>query len=97
MTSHEPDWSADLIAPDLIQELHARVDTFGSREEETKQTKFRWPEFDILTRDRCAVSGRIEPHRADLEHFLCGFRCAPPQHCFHPRLQFARAERLLSI
>src|SRR3546814_1093489 len=71
------DWSSDvcssdlfyidIAAPDLIEQLAARVGTFLVGHEELQQAVFGWTHLGRLAVDSDAVADRVEQQAADLD------------------------------
>src|SRR5882762_2777230 len=59
-----------VVAPDLVEELGARVDALGMGHEEMQQAELGGPELDDLAVGGHAARRRIEAQPADLDHVV---------------------------
>jgi hypothetical protein len=83
-----------MIAPDLVEQLRARMDTLGVGHQEVQQAELGRAEADFLAVGGNTVGRRIQAQTTEFDRILGRLRRVPPQHGLDPRHQLARAEGL---
>ena len=86
-----------MIAPYLVEQLHAGMDALGVGHEEMQQAELGRPQVQAHAVAADPVRGRIQPQTPDLDHVVRHLRRAPAQHRLDARQQFSRRERLGDI
>ncbi|KFB71161.1 MAG: hypothetical protein AW09_003720 [Candidatus Accumulibacter phosphatis] len=84
----------DVIAPDVVEQLLARVDASGIGHQETQQPEFGRGQGDPPARNARFVADRVQLDRTSTQRALDKLWGAAAQYRLHARQQFLRAEGL---
>src|SRR5215813_4022423 len=87
----------DMVAPDMIEQLRARIDALGMRHHEVQETKFRRTECEVPLVAAYAVAHGIESQSSALHEIVGSLWRAPPQYGFHASVELPGTEWLRQI
>ena len=85
---------ADMVAPDLVEQLAAAQDPVGVGHEEMQQPVFDGAQLDVAAERRDAPRGRIETQAGDLQRLIATLRRAAAHHGPDARQHLADRDRL---
>ena len=77
-----------MVAPDLVQQLGARMDALGMGHEKLQQAEFRGSQLQMLSARADAMRDRIERESADFHRRFGRMRSRTPQQRLDPRDAF---------
>ena len=83
----------DVVAPDFVEQLSARMHPLGVCHEEVQQTEFGRPQIERLVATLHPARARIEAQAGDLDPVGACLWRPTPQHGVDSGLEFARRER----
>jgi hypothetical protein len=84
----------NVVAPDVVEELGARIDAPGMRHEEVQQPELGGRKVEALLARAHAVARRVQAQAVDLDRVAGKLRRAPPQDRLDARGELLRRERL---
>ena len=94
MNIHGTLFNEDVVSPDKIEQLGARINSLLVGHEKMQQPKFGRPHRSAFASPVTLCDGRVEPQAMIVDHILRQFRRASAKYRFDARFQFAQRKRL---